>query len=55
MYTADDFKEVIDGINEGDIKLDGFITKRFPVEEFHDAMEWADKRPEPVVKVVVDF
>lgn len=55
MYTADDFKEVIAGISDGDIQLDGFITKRFPIEEFHDAMEWADKRPEPVVKVVLDF
>lgn len=55
MYTADDFTEVIAGISDGSIVLDGFITKRFPIEQFSDAMEWADKRPEPVVKVVLDF
>lgn len=55
MYTKDDFREVIERINRGEIDLSGFISKRFPIEQMHDAMEWADKRPEPVVKVVMDF
>lgn len=55
MYLADDFKAVIDGIDKGEIKLDGFVTKRFPIEQFKDAMTWADKRPEPTIKVVLDF
>lgn len=55
MYTAEDFETVVSGINAGDIKLDGFITKRFPIEQMHDAMEFADKRPTPIVKVVMDF
>jgi len=55
MYTADDFKAVIQFIDSGAIKLDGFITQRFPIEQAHEAMEFADKRPEPMVKVVMDF
>lgn len=55
MYTAGDFQAVIDGIDNGKIRLDGFITRRFPIEQMHEAMEFADKRPEPVVKVVLDF
>lgn len=55
MYTADDFREVIRRINSGELRMDGFISKRFPVEQMHSAMEWADKRPEPVIKVVLDF
>lgn len=55
MYTAKDFHEVINRVNCGDICLDGFVSRRFPIEQMHDAMEWADKRPEPVVKVVMDF
>lgn len=55
MFTADDFREVVAGIETGDICLDGFITQRFPIECMHEAMEFADKRPEPSIKVVMDF
>ena len=55
MYTAEDFQAVIHGIDTGEITLDGFITKRYPIEQMAEAMEFADKRPEPVVKVVLDF
>jgi L-iditol 2-dehydrogenase len=55
MFTAKDFKAVINGIANGKIKLEGFVTKRFPIEQMHDAMEYADKRPEPQVKVVLEF
>ena len=54
-YTAKDVKAVINGIAAGKIKLDGFVTKRFPIEKMHEAMEFADKRPEPLVKVVLNF
>lgn len=55
MYTAEDFRAVIHGVDSGKIRLDGFITRRFPIEQMHEAMEFADKRPEPAVKVVLDF
>lgn len=55
MYTAEDFQAVIHRIDTGEITLDGFITKRYPIEQMAEAMEFADKRPEPVVKVVLDF
>lgn len=55
MYTRKDYKAVINGIAAGKIKLDGFVTKRFPIEAFHEAMDFADKRPEPLVKVTLNF
>ena len=55
MYTREDFQCVIHGIDTGAIPLDGFITQKFPIEQMHEAMEFADKRPQPVVKVVLSF
>lgn len=31
------------------------VTQRYPIEQFKEAMEMADKRPEPVVKVMLEF
>lgn len=55
MYTAEDFRYVIRGIDEGIIPLDSFVTHRFTIEQMKEAMEFADKRPEPMVKVVMKF
>jgi len=55
MYTRKDFKAVINGISNGKIKLDGFVSKRFPIEKMKEAMEYADKRLEPQVKVILEF
>ena len=55
MYTREDFETVIHGIDSGAIQLEGFITQKFPIEQFHEAMEFADKRPQPVVKAVLVF
>ena len=55
MYTGDDFKAVIEALASGRIRTEGFITKRFPIEEMSAAMRFADQRPEPLVKVVLEF
>ena len=55
MYTAEDFEDVIHYIGTGNIGLDGFVTQRFPIEQMPEAIEFADKRPEPVVKVILEF
>ena len=55
MYTRKDFKAVINGISSGKIKLNGFISKCFPIEKMQEAMEYADKRLEPQVKVILKF
>lgn len=55
MYTSDDFHTVMRGIGAGDISLDGFVTHRFPIEDIHEAMEYADKHPQPVIKILLSF
>lgn len=55
MYQHDDFVAVADAISDGSIVVDDLITHRYPIERFHEAMEMADKRPEPTVKVMMKF
>ena len=35
--------------------LSRFVTQRHPIEQFKEAIEMADKRPEPVLKVMMEF
>jgi threonine dehydrogenase-like Zn-dependent dehydrogenase len=55
MYVYDDFEAVCKAIAEGKINLSNFITQRYPIEKFSEAMEMADKRPEPMVKLMLKF
>ena len=55
MYRYDDFEVIVKALSEGKMKLDGFVTQRYPIEQFREALEMADKRPEPVVKVMLHF
>lgn len=55
MYRYDDFEAVVAAMAAGRMCLDGFVTQHYPIERFHEAMEMADKRPEPVVKVMLTF
>lgn len=55
MYRRDDFELVAAAIAEGKMDLRPLITQRYPIEEFAQAMYMADKRPEPVVKVMIEF
>lgn len=55
MYTYEDFELIANAINEGRMDLSKFVTQRYPIEQFAEAMHMADKRPEPVLKVMMYF
>ena len=55
MYQRKDFELICDALAEGKMDLSHFVTQRYPIEQFKEAIEMADKRPEPVLKVMMDF
>ena len=56
MYKYEEFEVICDEIAKGRISgLERMVTQRYPIEQFREAMEMADKRPEPVVKVMLEF
>ena len=55
MYTFEDFELIARAIHEGKMDLSHFVTQRYPIEQFKEAIEMADKRPEPVLKVMMHF
>ena len=55
MYTNEDFELIAKAIHEGKMDLSHFVTQRYPIEQFAEAMHMADKRPEPVLKVMMYF
>ena len=55
MYTNEDFRLIAEAIDAGKMDLSHFVTQRYPIEQFAEAMHMADKRPEPVLKVMMTF
>jgi len=55
MYRREDFELICDAIEAGKMDLSHFVTQRYPIEQFKEAMIMADKRPEPVLKVMMEF
>lgn len=55
MYTYDDYLVVVDCIAKGMIDTSLLITHRYPIEQMKEAIEMADQRPEPVIKVMMNF
>ncbi len=55
MYQRKDFELIIDALEQGRMNLSHFISQRYPIEQFKEAMYMADKRPEPVLKVMMEF
>lgn len=55
MYQRKDFELICQALEEGRMDLSHFVTQRYPIEQFKEAMEMADKRPEPVLKVMMEF
>jgi len=55
MYQRRDFELICQALAEGRMDLSHFVTQRYPIEQFREAIEMADKRPEPVLKVMMEF
>lgn len=56
MYKYDDFEFICAEMEKGRIGgLERMVTQRYSIEDFAEAMHMADKRPEPVVKVMLTF
>lgn len=55
MYQRRDFELICQTLAEGRMDLSHFVTQRYPIEQFREAIEMADKRPEPVLKVMMEF
>ncbi len=55
MYRREDFELICDALAQGRMDLSHFVTQRYPIEQFKEAMIMADKRPEPVLKVMMEF
>ena len=54
--TKFDFYQLAkDALAQGKMDLSHFVTQRYPIEQFEEAMIMADKRPEPVLKVMMEF
>lgn len=55
MYQKKDFELICGALAVGRMDLSHFVTQRYPIEQFQEAIEMADKRPEPVLKVMMEF
>lgn len=55
MYQRKDFEMICQALAQGKMDLSHFVTQRYPIEQFKEAMDMADKRPEPVLKVMMEF
>ena len=55
MYVRKDYEVVVENMAKGRIDSKKMVSKIYPIEEFTAAMEMADKRTEPVVKVTLKF
>ena len=55
MYQKKDFELICEALAAGKMDLSHFVTQRYPIERFKEAIEMADKRPEPVLKVMIEF
>ena len=55
MYQREDFELICKALEERRMDLSHFVTQRYPIEQFKEAIEMADKRPEPVLKVMMEF
>ncbi len=52
-YTSEVFQKTLRQIEDGALDLRGFITHRFPLEQFLRAFDLLRQRPEPVLKILL--
>ncbi len=55
MYVREDYADAIRFIAEGKVKLDGFVTRRFPAREINEAFAYIDQEASSIMKVLLDF
>jgi len=55
MYVREDFADAIQFLSKGKVKTDGFISQRFPFEDFEKAFAFIDQHPNDVMKAVIDI
>ncbi len=55
MYQKKAFELISRALAEGKMNLSDFVTQRYPFEQFRKVIEMADRRPEPVLKVMMEF
>lgn len=54
-YDGREFQAAIDLMGQKRIKVESFITHRWPIERVREALDLVDKRTEDVIKVVLQF
>ncbi|BDF57412.1 putative zinc-type alcohol dehydrogenase-like protein YjmD [Christensenellaceae bacterium] len=55
MYVREDFADAIRFAANGDLKLDGFITKVYPSDKLKEAFAFIDENPDDVMKIVISM
>lgn len=55
MYVREDFADAIRYLADGTVRVDGFVTRRFELDEFHEAFSYIDQNPNGVMKVLIDL
>ncbi len=55
MYVREDFADAIRFLSEGKVKTAGFISQRFPFDDFDKAFAFIDEHPNDVMKAVVNI
>jgi len=53
MYVREDYADAIRFLHEGRVKVDGFITQRYPLERIKEAFEFIDRCSDQVIKAVL--
>ncbi|WRS28873.1 alcohol dehydrogenase catalytic domain-containing protein [Oscillospiraceae bacterium MB08-C2-2] len=53
MYVREDFADAIRFLAAGSVKVQDFVTQRYPFEEFDDAFKFIDQHPNDVMKTLV--
>ena len=53
-YTSESFEQALRLIESGRLDVSPLVTHRFPLAEFEKAFDLLRRRPEPVVKVILE-
>ena len=54
MYRNEDYVEAISLVNEGKVKLNPLISKKFAFRDYEKAYQYIDSNRETTMKVIID-